>query len=183
MPRLSFPAREAMSEAAREVYDATASGRRGVVPANVMVWLRSPVFAARAQKLGEFARYETSLGPRRSEIAILVVARHWTAQYEWAMHAMEAAKAGVPAEIIGDIAARRTPRFDQDAERIVYEFSAALVHSHAVPDDTYRAAVGTLGEQATVELVGVLGYYTLVAMTLNAFDIDPPSMGIEPLAP
>ena len=86
------------------------------------------------------------------------------------MHAMEAAKAGVPAEIIGDIAARRTPRFDQEAERIVYEFSAALVHSHAVPDDIYRAAVETLGEQATVELVGVLGYYTLVAMTLNAFD-------------
>ena len=80
MSRLSFPAREAMSDAAREVYDATASGRRGVVPANVMVWLRSPVFAARAQKLGEFARYETSLGARRSEIAILVVARHWTAQ-------------------------------------------------------------------------------------------------------
>ena len=108
MSRLSFPAREAMSDAAREVYDATASGRRGVVPANVMVWLRSPVFAARAQKLGEFARYETSLGARRSEIAILVVARHWTAQYEWATHAMEAAKAGVRAEIIGDIAARRT---------------------------------------------------------------------------
>lgn len=183
MPRLSFPAREAMSEAAREVYDATADGRRGTVPANVMVWLRSPALAARAQRLGEFARYETSLGPRRSEIAILVVARHWTAQYEWAMHAAEATRAGVPADVIADIAARQTPRFDDETERIVYEFSAALVHSHAVPDATYRAAVETLGEQATVELVGVLGYYTLVAMTLNAFEIEPPPMGIEPLAP
>lgn len=183
MSRVSFPVRAAMSEAAREVYDATVSGRRGVVPANVMVWLRSPEFAARAQKLGEFTRYETSLGPRRSEIAILVVARHWTAQYEWAVHAAEAATAGVPAGVIADIAARRVPRFDQDAERIVFEFSSALVGSHTVSDDLYRAAVGALGEQALVELVGVLGYYTLVAMTLNAFAIEPPASGAAPLAP
>jgi hypothetical protein len=171
-----------MAETAREVYDATAAGRRGTVPANVMVWLRSPEFAARAQKLGEFARYETSLGPRQ-EIAILVVARHWTAQYEWAMHAAEAARVGIPADVIADLANRRTPRFEQEADRIVYEFSVALVQSHAVPDTTYQAAVAALGEQATVELVGVLGYYTLVAMTLNAFAIEAPSIGIAPLAP
>jgi 4-carboxymuconolactone decarboxylase len=183
MPRLSFQTRDALPPAAREVYDATASGRRGRVPANVLIWLRSPEMAARAQRLGEFARYETRLGPTRSEIAILVVARHWTAQYEWAVHAAEAAKAGVPADVIADIAARRIPRLADAGDRVVYEFSAALMREHAVPDDIYRAAVGTLGEQATVELVGVLGYYTFVAMTLNTFEIEPPDHGVPPLAP
>jgi 4-carboxymuconolactone decarboxylase len=109
------------------------------------------------------------------------VARHWTAQYEWAIHAAEAAKAGIPADVIADIAERRTPRFEQDAERIVYEFSVALVHSHAVRGATYQPAVATLGEPATVELVGVLGSDTLVAMTLNAFASEPPSTPIPPL--
>ena len=178
-----FPDRAGLSDAARAVYDATAAGRRGTVPANVHVWLRSPEFAARAQRLGEFVRYDTSLGARRSEIAILVVARHWTAQYEWAIHAAEAAKAGVPADLIADIAARRTPRFEDDSDRIVFEFSSTLLERHGVPDPIYRAAAATLGEQATVELIGVLGYYTLVAMTLNTFEIEPPANGIAPLTP
>jgi 4-carboxymuconolactone decarboxylase len=148
-----------------------------------MVWLRSPTFAARAQHLGEFARYETTLGPRRSELAILVVARHWTSQYEWGIHAGEAARAGIPDEVIAAIAARQPPRLDDEAERLVFEFSSALVRSHGVPDDLYRATVAAIGEQATVELVGVLGYYTLVAMTLNTFEIAAPAGGQAPLVP
>jgi 4-carboxymuconolactone decarboxylase len=183
MSRLAFPPAEALAPDARTVYDQTAAGRRGRVPANVMAWLRSPEMAARAQRLGEFARYETTLGARRSELAILVVARHWTAQYEWAIHAAEAARAGVPADLIADIAGRRTPRFEDEIDRIVFEFSSALLERHTVPDAIYRATVAALGEQATVELVGVLGYYTLVAMTLNTFEIEPPAGGIAPLAP
>jgi 4-carboxymuconolactone decarboxylase len=174
MSRLEFPDRDALSAAARDVYDATASGRRGRVPKNVMVWLRSPELAARAQRLGEFVRYETTLGQRRSELAILVVARRWTAQYEWAIHAAEAARAGVPLAIIADIAERRTPDFDDEVDQIIFDFSTALVTSSSVPDEVYRKTVGTLGEQATVELVAVIGYYTFVAMTLNAFEIEPP---------
>src|SRR3954468_2378605 len=98
--RLSFPPPDELSAAARAVYDATAAGRRGTVPANVQVWLRSPELASRAQRLGEFLRYETILGARRSELAILVVARHCTSLYEWAIHAREAAAAGVPPDVI-----------------------------------------------------------------------------------
>jgi 4-carboxymuconolactone decarboxylase len=174
MSRLEFPDRDALSAAARQVYDATASGRRGRVPKNVMVWLRSPELADRAQRLGEFVRYETTLGRRRSELAILVVARRWTAQYEWAIHAAEAARAGVPLAIIADIAERRTPEFEDEVDQIIFDFSTALVTSSSVPDEVYRKTVGRLGEQATVELVAVIGYYTFVAMTLNAFEIEPP---------
>ena len=181
MSRLTFPAPDELPPAARAVYDATASGRRGSVPANVQVWLRSPELAARAQHLGAFARYETTLGSRRSETAILAVARHWTSQYEWAMHAREAASAGVHADVIAAIAERRAPRFGDEGDRLVFEFTSALLRSHAVPDDVYRSTVAALGEQATVELVGVVGYYTLVAMTLNTFAVEPPDNGVAPL--
>ena len=183
MARLSFPPPDELSPAARDVYDATAAGRRGRVPANVMVWLRSPELASRAQRLGEFLRFETTLGPRRSELAILVVARHCTSPYEWAIHAREADAAGVPAHVIADIANRRTPHFADDGDRLVFEFSAELMRSHRVPQALYDDAVTALGEQATVELVGLIGYYTLVAMTLNAFEIEPPANGVSPLAP
>jgi 4-carboxymuconolactone decarboxylase len=90
MTRLTFPCVHDMTDAQRTVYDATVAGRRGRVPAPVLAWLHSPELASRAQRLGEFVRDETTLNPRLSELAILVVARHWTSQYEWAAHEAEA---------------------------------------------------------------------------------------------
>ena len=84
MSRLSVPTLDEMTAEQRAVYDATAAGRRGRTPANVMAWLHSPELASRAQQLGEFVRYNTTLTPRLSELAILLVARHCTSQYEWA---------------------------------------------------------------------------------------------------
>lgn len=182
MPRLNFPSPDEMTGGQRFVYDATIAGRRGRAPANVMVWLRSPELASRAQFLGEFVRYETTLPPRLSELAILIVARHWTSQYEWAVHTAEAARAGLPAHVIDAIGARVAPQLDSRDERAVFDFSSALLATHAVPDDIYQAAVGALGERAVVELVGLLGYYALVAMTLIAFAVDAPAEG-RTLAP
>ena len=182
MPRLRVPTPDEMTGGQRFVYDATIAGRRGKAPANVMVWLQSPELASRAQFLGEFVRYDTTLTPRLSELAILIVARHWTSQYEWAVHSAEAAKAGVPVPVIEDIAARRRPKFTSQDELAVYDFSTALLATHAVPDGVYAASVAALGERTTVELVGVLGYYTLVAMTLSAFAVDP-LVGGATLAP
>lgn len=182
MPRLTFPTLEQMDGDQRRVYAATVTGRRGRAPANVMAWLASPEFANRAQHLGEFVRYSTSLPPRLSELAILVVARHWTAQYEWAVHKAEALKAGVDEAIINDIAAHRLPQFSEPDAQAVYEFASVLVKRCHVPSEQYERAVAAIGEKGVVELVGLLGYYTLVAMTLNTFEIDPPP-GSVPLAP
>lgn len=173
MPRIKIRQPEDMNEQQRRVYDETVAGRRGRIPAPLVAWLESPVLADRAQKLGEFVRYETSLPPRLSELAILVVARHWTAQFEWTSHKAEALKSGLHPEIIDDIANRRPPRFKNPDEPVVFEFSATLSQTHAVPEELYNKAVATFGLRGVVELVGILGYYTLISMTLNTFEIEP----------
>ena len=165
------PAR--LSEAQRRVMDQVRAGRRATVPANVVAWLPSPELARRAAALGEFVRYETSLGPRLSELAILVVARHWACAYEWAVHAGEAAAAGIAPDVIDTIARGAVPRLD-DREAAVYEFARVLVASGRVPDAAYERAVEVLGEAGVVDLIAVVGYYTLVAFTLNAREVPAP---------
>ncbi len=162
-----------LSAAQQRVVDEVRAGRRGLVPANVVAWLPSPELARRAAALGEFVRYETSLGPRRSELAILAVARHWACHYEWAVHAGEAAAAGVPAEVIAAIGAGAIPELPE-ADGAVYAFARELVSTGRVSDPTYAAVAGALGETAVIDLVGVVGYYTLVAFTLNACGVPAP---------
>lgn len=179
MARIKIRIPEEMSQEQRKVYHDTVAGRRGRMPAPLAAWLESPVLADRAQKLGEFVRYETSLPPRLSELAILVVARYWTAQFEWIAHKAEALKAGLGAGVIEDIANRRTPRFENPDERLVYEFSVSLNQKHEVSDELYEKVVAAIGLRGVVELVGILGYYTLISMTLNTFEIEPEGQAAE----
>jgi 4-carboxymuconolactone decarboxylase len=177
VPRLALPTLEDMKPDQRAVYAQTVAGRRGSVPANVLVWLRSPDLAARAQKLGELVRYDTSLKPRHSELAILVTAKRWHAQYEWAVHASEALKAGLPDALVEAIRTGAAPVFAEPADRVVYEFASAVATDGRVTDEQYRSAILDLGERAVVELVALLGYYTMVAFTLNVFEIPAPGGG------
>lgn len=183
MKRMTTLAPEALDEAQRRVYNETIGGRRGRIPAPMQAWIRSPELARRAQHLGEFTRYQTVLAPRLSELAILVTARYWDSQYEWHIHAQEALKAGLDPAILRDISIRRQPDFVDSAEAVVYAFSLALHQTRQIPESVYRQAVAVLGEQGVVDLVGILGYYTLVSMTLNAFDIGVPDGVADPLPP
>jgi len=183
MPRIKLPAPEEMNEAQRRVYDEAVAGRRGRAPLPMLAWLASPEFARRAQKLGEFVRYETTLPPRLSELAILVVARFWTSHYEWVAHKQEALKAGLDESLIADIAGRRPPRFANRDEQIVYDFCVRMNETHSMPGDMYRETVKTIGEKGVVELVGILGYYTLISMTINAFEIGVPEESERELQP
>ena len=142
-------------------------------------WLRSPGFAHLAQELGAFARYRTSLDPRLSELAIIVVGAAWRAEYEFAAHGPMAIRAGVPRAAVEALARGETPALARDDERIVYEFARELVEDRRIAEERYAAAVELLGESGTVELVGIIGYYTLVCMTLNAFEV-PLGEGMEP---
>jgi 4-carboxymuconolactone decarboxylase len=173
MARIAIRTPEQMTPEQRRAYEETVAGRRGRMPAPLAAWLESPVLAARAQKLGEFVRYETSLPPRLSELAILTVARHWTAQFEWSAHKAEALKGGLAPEIIEEIAQRRRPRFNNSDEEVVYDFSMSLHETHAVPEALYQKAVESIALKGVVELVGILGYYSLISMTLNTFEIEP----------
>lgn len=179
MKRIKLLTRGEMNERQQSVYDTAVAGPRGRAPAPMLAWMQSPEFADRAQRLGEFVRYETSLPARLSELAILLVARIWTAQYEWFAHKKEALKAGLDTAIIDDIAHRLRPRCAKHDELVVHDFSLSLCTLHSVSDDLYRELVETIGERTSVELVGLLGYYTLIAMTVNTFAIGLPE-GVVP---
>ncbi|MEM6310341.1 MAG: carboxymuconolactone decarboxylase family protein [Pseudomonadota bacterium] len=163
----------------QRVYDAIASGPRGGVRGPLRVWLQSPQLAQRAQALGQFARYDSSLDPVLSELAILVTARIWGSGYEWGAHAPIAKKAGLDGQVIAAIASASRPVFDNPAQSAVFEFAVDLHRDRRVADTTYACALDLLGTAGVVDLVGICGYYTLISMTINVFDV--PSDGMETL--
>jgi 4-carboxymuconolactone decarboxylase len=181
LARIKLPPLDEMTSQQKSVYDEAAGGRRGHVPAPMIAWLQNPELARRAQKLGELMRYETTLPPQLSELAILIVARHWTAHFEWQAHKKEALKAGISPELIASIAAHQTPQLASEEQRAVYRIATTLLEMRAVPDELYREGVRVLRERGVVDLIGILGYYTLVAMTLNTFEIGLPEARQEDL--
>lgn len=163
-----------MTPRQREVADEAASGKRGRMPAPLRAWIHAPEMGDRAQKLGEVLRYDTTLGARLSEMAILMMARYWTSDYEWFVHKREALKAGLDPAVIDAIASHRPPEGLHDRQQALFAYTTELLDSRSVSDATHARAVAALGAQGVVELVGLLGYYTLVSMTLNAFAIGLP---------
>jgi 4-carboxymuconolactone decarboxylase len=174
MPRLELPPEEAMTEAQRAASAEAVAGLRGRVPAPMIAWVQNPELASRAQKLGELLRFQTTLEPRLSELAILVCARHWTSHHEWTAHKREGLKAGMDPAVIAAIAARRAPALADERERAVYDVASTLLSTARVPRPLYGRGVAALGKRGMVELVGILGYYCLVALTLNAFELGLP---------
>ena len=171
-----------LTPAQQAVYNKIVSGPRGRVQGPLRVWLTSPELADKAQALGAFCRYGTSLPPRLSELAILVMGAYWQAGFEWYAHAPLAIKAGIPAAAAEAIRVGKTPSLAQEDEQIVYRFAHELVHARRVSQPAYAAAVVAFGEQTVVELVAILGYYGLVSMTLNAFEIPLPPGESDPFA-
>jgi len=166
---------EALDADQRRVADRIAGGRRGPLKGGpLLAWLHSAELADRAQALGSYCRYESSLAPRLSELAILVTARSWSAGYEWKAHAPEALKAGVAATVVESIRLNQQPVFDKDDERAVYAFSAELIEQRQVSDATWEEAVRCIGVRGAVDLIAVLGYYGLISMTIKAGKIGVP---------
>ena len=180
MPRLGEIDRARLTERQRQVADEIQAGPRGGLAGPFWPWLRSPDLAERAQKLGELVRFHSTLSPRLFELAVLVTAHHWKAQFEWYAHAPLARKAGLGEDIIAAIQAGAKPNFARSDEAAVYDFAAELYVRKRVSDATYAAAVKHLGERGAVELVGILGYYALVSMTLNTFAIELPPGNAPP---
>jgi 4-carboxymuconolactone decarboxylase len=182
MARLAQLTLEEMTPEQRQVHDDIVAGPRGRVVGPMNAWFRSPKLCDRAQKLGAFCRFESSLPARIREFAILLVAREWTAQIEWWAHKPLALDSGLDPAIADAIEARRRPEFVNEDEEIVYDLFAELHESHAVSDASYARALDAFGEVLLVELIALFGYYTSVAMILNTFE-ELPSDGSRPLAP
>jgi 4-carboxymuconolactone decarboxylase len=172
-----------MSEAQRRVYADIAAGPRGGVRGPFNALLRSPQLADRAQKLGEWVRFNSSLPERLKEFAILVTARYWNAQYEWHAHHAHALKAGLDPRLAAELALGRRPAGMSDEEAAVHDFCKELHENKAVGDGSYARVVEHFGEQGAVDLIGVIGYYTLVSMILNVDRVPIPGGAPAPLPP
>ena len=155
--------------------DMLQSRGKGAIGGPFGVFLHAPDYGDLAQKLGAHCRYRTAVPPRLSEFAILVLARFWRAQYEWYVHAPIAEKAGVAPKTIKDLQAGRAPKSAPKDERAIYEFISELHKTKRVSDEVYARLHAVLGDVGMVEFTGILGYYTLIAMTLNVFRVPLPA--------
>ena len=173
MPRLPALNRDELPASAQAVFDEILASRKGNLAGPFQVWLHSPEFAKRAAHLGEFARYLTSLPLRQSELAILTTARGQNCPAEWAIHAPIARQAGLEEAIIEALSIDARPVFADPADEALYNFCAELHATKTVCAATLERVVSHFGAPTAVELTGLCGYYTLVAMTLNVFDVQP----------
>lgn len=169
-----------MSDAQRRAAEEMAAGPRGAVVGPFIAALRSPELMRRLGNLGEYLRYRNRLGPRLTELVILLVARRWNQEFEWAAHAPIAAGQGLAPGVIDAIAAGRRPAGMAEDEAAVFDFVAELDCSQSVSDAAYERAVALFGEAGVVDLVGTMGYYALLAMLMNVAGTPLPA-GVSPV--
>jgi 4-carboxymuconolactone decarboxylase len=174
MPRYQQLDEAALDAEQRRIFNDCKTGPRGSVPPPVHVWLKSPGLADYAHRLGAHVRFATPFTPKQTEIAILLTARYWTAQFEWAAHVRLGLQAGLTQTQIDAIAARGTPAFSDPDDQLVYDFCRDYYADHRVDDATYERVVCRWGDKGIVDLAGLIGYYSFVSVTLNTFEVPTP---------
>ena len=182
-PRLKPLTESEMSEAQVKAARELASGPRGRINPNGpnFALLRSPDLMSRTQKVGEYLRYNSSIPARLNEFAILVTARQWTAQAEWMGHHDLAVKAGISPAVLADLAQGKRPSGMKEDEAIVYDFCKQIHDDKEVSDATYQAVAERFGERGVMDLIGLTGYYTMLAMVLNVTRMPLPDGAPPPL--
>ncbi|MDV7217442.1 carboxymuconolactone decarboxylase family protein [Streptomyces prunicolor] len=148
------------------------AGRRGAVRGPFRVWLHSPEMCERAESLGAFARFDSSLPKHLSELTLLMAARNWDAQYSWNAHVHQAIEVGIPEAAVKAIAEKREAVFDNESDQVFYRFCREILDEHFVTDDTFAAALAHFGSKGLVDTIGALGNFTMLGMCLNTFQVD-----------
>jgi 4-carboxymuconolactone decarboxylase len=171
----------AWTEEQRREAQAIINGPRGALVSPFVPLMRSPELMGHAQRMGEYLRYRSTLPLRLSELAILITARCWSQQVEWAIHAPIAQKAGVAASTVEAIAQGRQPPDLAEDEAALYAFCSELHQHRGVSDPTWARALDLFGEQGVVDLIGINGYYTLLSMVMNASRTPAPPSVVAPL--
>jgi 4-carboxymuconolactone decarboxylase len=172
---------ETMTPEQRAAAEAIQSGPRGAGlrgPFNAL--LRSPELCDLVQRVGAYVRFKSSLPAALNEMAICMAGRKWTAQYEFYAHRRLALEAGLDASILDAIAAGRRPAKLSADEAVVYDFASELLSTGQVSDATFAAVKNRFGERGAIDLVGAVGYYSLVSMVLNVDRVPLPA-GVAPL--
>ena len=156
-----------------------AGERRGSTDGPFNVLLRSPEMGDMVQSLGARARFHAELPDKLRELAIITTARFWTVQFEWAAHKRAALQAGLSPATVDAIAAGKRPASLDPEEEAIYNFCSELLKTHQVSDATFDAVKSRFGERKMVNLIGLVGYYQMVAMLLNV-DRYPMAEGAKP---
>lgn len=179
--RTPFLTPEQMDPEQRRVYEDIVRSRGTWLNGPYAPLLHSPELADKAQAFGELVRYRTSLEPRFSELAILITARHWDCQFEWFQHEKIARRQGITEAACDAIARGAPPPLADEKESVVHAFASQLLARHFVDEATYARARELFGVKGAVELVAVVGYYSFIAMTLNAHEVPLPAGTTPPL--
>jgi 4-carboxymuconolactone decarboxylase len=180
MSRVPDLAPSEMSPEQRRIHDEIASKRHGNVRGPFAIWLRTPAIADRANQFGNAIRVAGKLDKRLFELMVLIVARHWSAQYEWFAHEKQALENGVSPAVVEAIRHGRQPDFAQADEQLIYDLVTELNARKVLSRAGYDRGVAYFGLDLFIELTTAIGFYTMVAMTLNAFDAPVPD-GSQPL--
>jgi 4-carboxymuconolactone decarboxylase len=169
------------SAAQRECADEIIKGPRGGLIEPFIPLLRSPELCTHAQRMGEYLRYRSAIGLRLSELAILVTARHWSQEVEWAIHAPIAIREGIAESIVHAMGLNQKPQFVQADEQVVYDFTQQSLVDKKISDATWAAAQQHLGEHGAVDLLGIVGYYTMLSVLMNGARTPAPAGAKMPL--
>ena len=180
MSRLPALTPDQLSPEQKRLHDEIAGPRGGSVGGPFAVWLRTPRIADAANRMGNSLRLDGKLDRRLFELAILVIARHWSAQYEWFVHEKAARAAGLGDDVIEALRHGKPPSFARDDEQLVYDIVRELQETRTLAQASFDRAVAALGPDLVIELVSVIGFYTTAAMMINAFDAPVPG-GARPL--
>ena len=180
--RLAKLSYEQLTPEQKKVWDDVVAGPRKKMHGPFFIWLHSPELLSRGQNLGLYARFHSSLSPRLSELCILIMAAHWKVSGEWNDHHPIALKNGVDAVALEALRQGRPARFQKDDEAAMYEIAQELLNEHEASDATYRRAVGVLGERGLLDVVAVLGYDSMISISMKAFAMKPPPGEPDPFA-
>ena len=168
LPKLQY---DQLTPRQREAYDKHAA-KRDRVSGPYNVWLHSPELMELVSPISNYNRWHAALPEKLREFGILVTARYWDAQYSWNAHVDKARAAGIPQSVIDDLAAKRTPTFKADDERVYYTFAMEVLENHFVSDKTFAEARAIFGERGVVDLIGAIGYFSMLQICLNSAEVD-----------
>ena len=181
MSRIPILTPDNMTPEQRRIHDAVVAGPRGMLVGPLRAALHRPELADKWQQFGELLRYRTSLPPRLSELAILVTARHWDSQVEWHLHERDAIRANLEAPIMEAVRKGERPAGMDEETAAVHDFAVELLRDRFVSAPTYKLVLDRWDVVGVVELTAVIGYYSMVAMTLNAHELPLPDGVVPPL--
>ena len=152
------------------------AARKTQVSGPFALMMHSPQVMTRARAMGDYLRYKSALGSL-TELVILMTARDWSQDYEWSTHYPLALQAGIRREVADAVAEGKRPTAMTSDEEIVYNYVSELLRTKHVSDATFERAKARFGPKGIVDMTGITGYYTFVAMQLNAAQFPPPDDG------